>query len=300
MKKIVISTVVLLLFACNGKKESLSDEVSDTMAIENEMTEELFAGQSEADTEPMAMVNHSSFNGVLMTPPQRYATVTPTMGGTVHSTNLLNGIYIKKGTVIATLENPEFITLQQEYLDAYAQTTYLKSEFERQERLSVQEAASQKRFEQSKAEYLSMKSRLEGASAQLTILGVSPKDVLSEGIQPYLEIKSPLSGYVSGMNINLGKYINGGDPICEVIDKGETLLQLTVYEKDLMRLQSGSPVLFRVNSLGDQEFNAEVISVGQAVDPVNRSLEVYARVKESNVHFRPGMYVSARIEKKSE
>jgi len=30
----------------------------------------------------------------------------------------------------------------------------------------------------------------------------------------------------------------------------------------------------------------------------SRSLEMYARVKETNPRFRPGMYVSARVEKK--
>ena len=34
------------------------------------------------------------------------------------------------------------------------------------------------------------------------------------------------------------------------------------------------------------------ISIGQKVDETNRSLEVYASIKEENVQFRPGMYLS--------
>ncbi|MCD8267650.1 MAG: efflux RND transporter periplasmic adaptor subunit [Parabacteroides sp.] len=303
MKTILISVAVLLMTACHTSTpekeriepeaqpetvetvEDVSPAANDTMLID-------------AVTSATAMPNHSSFNGRMIVPPQRHATVTLTMGGTVHSTDLLPGDYVRKGTVLATLENPDFITLQQNYLDAHAQSEYLEAEYHRQERLSSQEAASQKRFQQSKADYLSMKSRLEAAAAQLMILGVSPADLLQADIRPYLEVKSPLNGYVSGMTINLGKYQEAGEPVCEVIDKVETLLCLTAYEKDLDDLTPGSRVQFRVNGMGKQTFEATLLSIGQQVDAVNRSLEVYARVKGNNERFRPGMYVTARVEKK--
>lgn len=302
MKKILIPAALLLLAACNQptqpgntgeatpvEAEPVQAEVSETVTDTTE--------QVDAISSATAMPNHSSFNGTLMVPPQRHATVTLTMGGTVHSTTLLPGDYVKKGTILATLENPDFILLQQNYLDAHAQTEYMETEYARQQRLASQEAASQKRLQQSKADYLSMKSRLEAAAAQLTILGVPAEELLQKGIRPYLEVKSPLNGYVANMAINLGKYINAGEPICDIIDKGETLICLTAYEKDLENLEAGKRIQFRVNGMGEQTFHATVLSIGQVVDETNRSLEIYGRVKESNPRFRPGMYVSARVEK---
>lgn len=302
MKKILIPATLLLLAACNQptqpgntgeatpvEAEPVQAEVSETITDTTE--------QVDAISSATAMPNHSSFNGTLMVPPQRHATVTLTMGGTVHNTTLLPGDYVKKGTVLATLENPDFILLQQNYLDAHAQTEYMETEYARQQRLASQEAASQKRLQQSKADYLSMKSRLEAAAAQLTILGVPAEELLQKGIRPYLEVKSPLNGYVANMAINLGKYINAGEPICDIIDKGETLICLTAYEKDLENLEAGKRIQFRVNGMGEQTFHATVLSIGQVVDETNRSLEIYGRVKESNPRFRPGMYVSARVEK---
>ena len=69
----------------------------------------------------------------MVVPPQRQATVTLTMGGTVHATTLLPGDYVKKGSVVVSLENPDFITLQQTYLDAHAQTEYLEDVYKGQE-----------------------------------------------------------------------------------------------------------------------------------------------------------------------
>lgn len=297
MKKLIIPVFTFLCLACSGGEKTTESPSTPENNIQNTASIDEPNDTAEADalTSATAVSNHTSFNGVMVVPPQRHATVTLTIGGTVHSTSLLPGMYVKKGAVIATLENPEFINLQQSYLEAHAQAEFLETEFKRQQRLSEQEAASQKRFQESKAEYLSMKSRLEAASAQLTILGLVPAELLAGGIRPYLEVKSPLNGYITGLNINLGKYINPGEPLCEVIDKGETLISLTAYEKDLDRLTVGDPVEFRVNGMPAETFQAEIISIGQSVDKINRSLDVYARVKRSNPQFRPGMYVSAQI-----
>lgn len=303
MKKILIPAALLLLAACNqptqpgNMGEATPIEAEPVQAEISETITDTTTEQVDAISSATAMPNHSSFNGTLMVPPQRHATVTLTMGGTIHSTTLLPGDYVKKETVLATLENPDFILLQQNYLDAHAQTEYMETEYARQQRLASQEAASQKRLQQSKADYLSMKSRLEAAAAQLTILGVPAEELLQKGIRPYLEVKSPLNGYVANMAINLGKYINAGEPICDIIDKGETLICLTAYEKDLENLEAGKRIQFRVNGMGEQTFHATVLSIGQVVDETNRSLEIYGRVKESNPRFRPGMYVSARVEK---
>lgn len=219
------------------------------------------------------------------------------MGGVVKNTSLLPGQYVSKNAVIATLENPEFITLQQTYLDSHAQTEYLQAEFERQKNLSAEQAASQKKYQQSKADYLSMKSRQDAAAAQLSLLGISPETLLKDGIQPLLEVRTPISGYAANVAMNVGKYINPGEALCEIIDKSTPILCLTTYEKDLADMQTGSPVQFRVNGMGKQTFHGTVVSIGQKVDETNRSLEVYASIKETNPQFRPGMYVTAHIQK---
>ena len=198
---------------------------------------------------------------------------------------------------MATLENPDFITLQQTYLDSHAQTEFLEAEYLRQQALSAEQAASQKKLQQSKADYLSMKSRVEAAAAQLKLLEVEPEVLLKEGIQPFLQIKAPINGYVADVKMNVGKYMNVGDALCEIVDKSRTLLRLTTYEKDLADMKVGNPVQFRVNGMGKTVFKATLISIGQKVDEDTRSVEVYARVDTVDNQFRPGMYVTARIMK---
>ncbi|MCL2728228.1 MAG: efflux RND transporter periplasmic adaptor subunit [Bacteroidales bacterium] len=291
MRDLIVFGVFIMFVSCGRQKveQSASPELhAETLAIVE--TEEVDAITSATRTH-----NQPTFNGVLFIPPQYHATVTLFMDGVVKSTSLLSGVYVKKGDLLAVLENPEYIALQQSYLESHAQEIFLEAEYRRQEVLADGEAASKKALQQSKADYLSMKSRREATAAQLKLLGFDPVKILSTGIAPQLELRSPIEGYVANVQVNTGKYVAAGDPICDVVDKNRMMLKLAVYEKDIDKIKMGDKMEFRVNGMGMQLFEATVISLGQMVDNTSRSLDVYAQVAGSNVQFRPGMYVNAQI-----
>lgn len=295
MKQIILVLALLPAFmSCDNRQEATSSVQAEQVATEQPAAQ-LNKKDTVADavTGATAVVNPPAFNGTIIVPPQKHVTITMTMGGTVNSMDMFPGEFVKKGQVIATLKNPEFISIQQEYLDASSQLEFLEKEFVRQQNLSSQEAASQKRLQQSKAEYQSMKSRVDAAAARLELLGVNVTRLKEAGISPYLEIKAPISGYVTNMNGNVGKYFNAGDPICDVIDKGALLLELTAYEKDLDKLKIGDEFDFHVNGISDKVFKATLISIDQRVDDKNRSVKIFLRVKNPGKEFRPGMYVYA-------
>lgn len=295
MKNIFIPFFLLVLISCKESRPTTTEEA--TVEPTPVATDTTSQPKVDAMTSATSKPNQVSFNGIIVLPPQRHATVALTIGGVVKNTTLIPGQFIRKGTTIASLENPEFISLQQTYLDCHAQTEYLQAEFERQKNLSAEQAASQKKLQQSKADYLSMKSKKDAAAAQLSLLGVSPETLLKNGIHPLLVVKAPINGYISNVGMNVGKYMNPGEALCEILDKSAPLLCLTTYEKDLENMEIGSPIEFRVNGMGNRTFNATLISIDQKVNKVNRSLEVYATIKDVNSQFRPGMYVTARIKK---
>lgn len=300
MKAIYISVATLLLtMGCSSPKNENTEEITTPKAVTEQVQPETKDSvKVDAVTSATSLAKDAAFNGTFVLSPQRHASVTLSIDGIVKNTSLLPGKYVRKGELLATLENPEFINLQQNYLDAAAQCDYLETEYKRQEVLAKEEAASQKKFQQSKADYLSMKSRKDAAAAQLTMLGVSPQALNTNGIVPLLEVRAPISGYISNLQMNLGKHIAAGEPLCEIIDKNNTLVKLMAYEKDLGKIKVGNRIEFKVNGMGDETFGGEIISVGQSVDNVNRSLEVYAKVMENNELFRPGMYINARIVQK--
>ena len=294
----VYLTAALMMAACSGGNSSdvdsqTSDSVdkSDSVEIKANADSVGIDGVSSATN----VANSPTFNGVIMVSPQQNATVSLTMGGKVHSLKVMPGQAVARGQVIASIDNPEYIDLQQTYLDAFAQTEYPEKEYKRQSDLSANDASSQKKMQQSKAEYLSMHSRLSAAASRLKTLGVNPASVKSNGIQPYLLVKAPINGFVTNLNVNLGKYLDAGEPICDVINKSQPLIQLTVYERELNLMRVGRPVEFRVNGMGKKTFNAQIVSIDQSVDAKDYSIKVYAKVMASNSDFRPGMYIRAKL-----
>ena len=261
MKQIWIALALLFVAVSCGKssdtadvKEETTQERTDTLDMESDSVD--------AVTSATAVANAPSFNGVIMLPPEKHATVTLMMDGTIQDIHLFPGEYVQN--------------------------------------LTSHEAASQKKLQQSKAEYLSMKARLDASVSQLEILGISPSGLQKEGMHTYLEIKAPISGYVTNMQVNVGKYFNVGEPICDVIDKSAMMLQLTAYEKDLDKLKVGDTFDFHVNGMGGTTFKATLLSIDQMVDNTNRSIKIYATINHPDGNFRPGMYVSARKSEKSE
>ena len=300
MKKILLP-IAALLCACSSAPtapaSTAASEAAATDSIAAAPAEEP-ASEVDAASGATSVPNEPTFNGILVLPPQSRATVTLTMGGSIRSTTLLPGAYVKQGTVLATLENPEFIALQQSYLDSHAQYEFLRTEFLRQQTLAREEASSQKHFQQSKAEYLSMRSRMDAAAAQLALLGVDTTRLLAGGIIPYLDIKAPISGYAADVKMNIGRHFDVGEALCEIVNKSDMMLRLTAYEKDLANLRAGDRVEFRVNGIEGETFHGVITMVGQQVNNENRSIDVYVRIEGQNPQFRPGMYAMARIARK--
>ena len=291
-KTTLLFATALVMMSCGGKNEpsmAEMEEKADSVAADTVKTE------VDAVTSATNVANSPTFNGLISVAPNRFATVSLTIGGRIHSLNVMSGKAVARGQVIATLDNPEFIELQQTYLESKAQLEYLEKEYLRQTTLGQGEATSQKRVEESRADYLSMKSRTEAAATRLKALGISPSSVCTNGIRPYLPVVAPIGGFVGNLSVNLGKYVEAGMPICDVVNKSNPMLELTVYEKDIALMKVGDKLQFRVNGLGKSTFAATIVSIDQAVDKKDYSIKVYAKVSETNPQFRPGMYVRAKI-----
>ena len=294
----IVIAALLALTSC-GNKETYNTEAeeNDSLLVVTDSTEQdsvLVDAKTSATYKP----NAPTFNGVLaVSPNTSSATVSTTMAGKIHSLKVMQGSAVARGQVVATLDNPEFVELQQEYIDAQLQLDYLKKEYTRQSTLGTQEAASQKKVQQSKMEYLTMKNKTEALATKLKALETDPTTVTIGNIKSYLPVKAPISGFVTDINVNIGKYIETGQDICQIVNKSNPMVELTVYEKDINIINTGDIIDFRINGMGKEIFSAKVISISQTVDKEDYSIKVYAQVTKSNPIFRPGMYIRAKVRK---
>lgn len=237
-------------------------------------------------------------NGTLDVPPQQMLSVSAPMGGFLRSSDLLQGKHVTKGQIIATLEDPAYLQLQQDYLETASQLDFLKTEYERQEELMKENINARKTYEQAKANYRSTGARLAGLKAKLKLVKIDIGNLENGQIQPTINVYAPISGYVTEVNVNLGKYVNPTDVMFEIVDTEHLHAELTVFERDVPKLKIGQKVRFILaNEL--KERMATVYLIGREIS-ADRTVRIHCHLDKEDRELLPGMYLTAFVETKNE
>ncbi len=234
-------------------------------------------------------------NGALDVPPQNLVTISAPLGGFVKNTELLQGMQVKKGQVIAIIENPDFIDIQQEYLENKSHLEYLELEYARQKELATENISATKTFQQTTAEYKSIQSRVHALAEKLALIGISTKQVEQGKITRTVAMYAPISGYVTEVHVNIGKFVSPTDVLFEIVDTEHLHVELTVYERDVTKLRPGQKIRFTLPNESNRERTATLYLIGREISP-ERTIRVHAHLDKEDTQLIPGMYVKAFIE----
>jgi cobalt-zinc-cadmium efflux system membrane fusion protein len=233
-------------------------------------------------------------NGVIDVPPQNMVSVGIPLGGFLKSTHLLPGMKVKKGEIIAVLEDQQYIQLQQDYLTALAEFSYIEKEFKRQQELNQSKAISDKSYEQIKASYQTQKITIKALSEKLRLIGIQPENLNENTISKSINLLSPINGFVSKVNVNIGRYITASDVLFELVNPDDIHLNLTVYEKDIASLKIGSKVKAFTNTNPNKVYQCDVILIGQDVSKEGY-VQIHCHFDTYSSELIPGMYMNADI-----
>ena len=299
--KSILLLAALTLAACNSSNKEIA---TDETHSEAQTSEKIHLSKAQFETakmetgqmaeKPFAEAVQTS--GIIDVPPQSRAVISAFAGGYIKNTPLLVGDRVSKGQRLVTLENPEFITLQQNYLEIAEQLAYLKSEYERQQIMVAEKITSQKSFLKAESEYKSNLARYNSLKKNLEMLNINPASVQAGNIVSAVNIYSPIAGNVTQVFVNTGTYVSPADRIMEIMDTDHIHLELKVFEKDLLGLKRGQEILFTVPEASDSVFRGEVHLVGTAIDPKTRTALIHGHIAEKDEHnFTAGMFVEAHI-----
>ena len=297
---ILTLSLLITLFSCaekeseNGKSKKQQEETVDRR---------IFVSKAQFNGSKMKLGNIESMSfpitvkttGMIDVPPENRAVVNATRGGYIKTVPLLIGDKVQKGQTLLTIENPEFITLQQDYMEVNEKLGFLKSEYERQKTMMEENITSQKSFLQAQSNYKTAVASYNGLRKQLTLLNISPSQVESGNISSVVSIYAPISGSITKVNVTRGTYVSPATSIMEIIDNDHIHLELSVFEKDIMKLKKGQEINFRVPESSANVFKAEVHLIGTAIEE-NRTIKVHAHLEdEKEANFLTGMFVEAEI-----
>ena len=234
-------------------------------------------------------------NGKIDVPPQNMISISVPLGGYLKSMKLLEGMYVKKGQIIAITEDQQYIQLQQDYLTAKVQLSMNEKEFERQKELNKTQASSDKVFEQAKATYLSQTILVKSLEEKLKLISINPTTLEVNTISKSINIYSPISGFVSKINVNMGKYISPTDILFELVNPSDIHLALTIFEKDIDKLSIGQSLMAYTNNNPTNKYLCKIILIGKDFSE-NRTTEVHCHFENYDKNLLPGMYMNAEID----
>lgn len=233
-------------------------------------------------------------HGKIDVPPQNLISVSIPMGGFLVSSDLLPGMHVKKGQVIAVLEDQQYIQLQEDYLTTKVRLEQAEADFIRQRDLNESKAGSDKVFEKAKAEYQSLKVILRSLAEKLELLHINAKTLTEQSLSRRVKIYAPFNGFVSKVFVNIGKYVNPSDVLFELVNPKDIHVNLHVFEKDIVKLSIGQNLIVYTNSNPDKKYPCEILLISKDIS-TDGTAEVHCHFEQYDQTLIPGMYMNADI-----
>jgi len=288
----------LTVMGCNqtNKEATVETKVETKISDEVTLTKDQYK-VAEIQLGKIEMRNLSNVikaSGELDLPPESMVSISAPLGGYVRSTGLLPGQEVRKGQVIAVIENPEFIDIQQQYLESRSRMEFLQLEYKRQEELRKEDVNSAKTFQQVSSELKMMRARMSGLQQKLSLIGLSVNSLQAGRISKTSNLYSPISGYVITSNVNKGKYVMPTDVLFELGNKSDLHLALNVYEKDASRIKVGQSIRFALANSNEYNRVAKVFLIGKSTG-TEGTVPVHCHIENADASLIPGMYAKALI-----
>lgn len=278
----------------NPAADSTSTATNAPLTVSLSQAQYNSAGFGLGQPESRTLSTTIQVNGVLDVPPQSQVSVSVPYGGYIRSIKLEPGTRVRKGQTLAVLENPEFIQLQQDYLDTRARLDYADLEYARQQELSRDNVNALKIVQKTRSDRLSLQAQLAGLGKRLALLHLNPATLRADRLTSSLVVPSPVAGYVTNVPVNNGRFVNPSDVIVEVTDVRDLHVHLSIFEKDITRIHAGQVVQFGLGNNTAPTHWATIFLKAKSI-ATDRTIAVLAHPSAWSDDFIPGAFVAARI-----
>lgn len=171
-------------------------------------------------------------------------TLVSHMKGTLKAIYVEEGKPVKKGTLLAELDNEE---LSREFAHAQQKAKNAESQYERAKQLAADKTFSQSKLEAAQDAMLRAKIELEQTQTRLT------KN----------QFIAPFDGICGVFKFRPGQSVNDGDSVVSLYDPSGFTLRIDVPESLLTEVEPGDAIHYKGH-------DTKVLSVQQSLDPESR------------------------------
>jgi len=232
--------------------------------------------------------------GIVSIPPENEYIVSTIQAGLINQIKAGLGDEVKKGQVLATINSPELLSLQQHHLKSINDLQLAKADYVRDKKLHNEGVIADRRWLQTKTNYKVFLSHLNETRQLLEMSGVSQGDIKelekTHQLTSKLKILAPISGVVLDRMVTAGERADAMAPLFRVANFDRFWLDISIPQQRIKHIQVGDKVL-----VPGTEVTARIFLLGKHVDEGNQTILVRAEVETAKSSIRPGQAVAVKI-----
>jgi cobalt-zinc-cadmium efflux system membrane fusion protein len=208
------------------------------------------------------------------------------------------GDNVTQGQILFTIESPDLIQADSTLIAAAGVLDLTTHALQRAQELYKVQGIAEKDLLQAVSDQQTAEGALRAARNAVEVFGKTREEidrmVKTRTIDPYLVIRSPISGRITARNAAPGLFVQpGGAPApYSVADISRVWMNAAVAESDMPVVRKGQKVQVSILAFPGRVFSGEISAVGATVDPqLHRGL-VRAEIDDPQHELVPGMFAS--------
>lgn len=199
--------------------------------------------------------------------------ITPESPGRVVGIAFTDGAEVKQGDVLIQLDDA---LLKTKLASMTAEYQFSNASYLRLAKLAGKGIVTQQSIDQADADRKEKKAALDEATV----------------IYHQMALKAPFDGRVSQRKVNMGDYVNVGQPIVSLTDTQHLRVEYHLPEADFAKVQLGQPVSITSNAYPGQVFHGHLAYISPTINPDDRTIGVYANLDPVTTPLASGLFVN--------
>lgn len=301
MLRLRLLALAFALAACKTTGGASRDEETSAAFQRVEGDYVIPAGSPLRDRLTLGTVETQSIQGELAAPatveaePTRMAKISPPLTGRVVKLFVHFGDSVSAGAPLFTLDSPDLVSAQSDYLKAKSGAAQAERNLARQKDLVEHGVGAQRELEQAQTDRDTAQSELDRASTRLHLLGLGAGSVGGP-----MTVTSPIAGRVIDLSTAPGQFQNDpAVPVMIIADLSQVWITANVQEKDIRRVHQGDDASVALAAYPGEPIVGKVLFVGDLLDPETRAIKVRVELPNPDGKLKPGMYATVSFKGKA-
>ena len=226
----------------------------------------------------------------------RIAHVSPRISGKIVAVRASLGDSVSAGQALATLDSVELGEALNRYHQSKTRLALAQSSMDRIKILVEKKIAARKDILQAETDYKTAQTELHGDEERLSLYGVAPAELKSEGHKkPLLPVRSPIGGIITEKHAIVGELSDPSKSLYTVADLSNVWVMVDIHEKDLAKVRKGQAATVMVSAFPELKLKGRITYIADLVDVATRTVKARIEVANPGRNLKPEMFATVEL-----